>query len=243
MIRIAICDDSSYMREITKKSLINYSFQKNVDIQIDEYESGEKFLEVEGNGEREHDLIFMDYEFEEKGKDGIAIISEFRKMKKNTRVIFISSYSEVVFRSFEVEAFRFLVKPLEEDILFKAMDDFMESIAESAVLAVRINGENYLYPEIIISHVEGCGKNCIIHFADGRKAIMSNETLSAVESRLSKESFFRCHKSYLVNMEHVDSYSHAGITLDSKELILISRNKYKEFGLALSEYILKKRGI
>ncbi|MBR3602794.1 MAG: response regulator transcription factor [Lachnospiraceae bacterium] len=243
MLRIAVCDDSSFIRGITKKSLVKYSFQNNIDVEIDEYETGELLLQAEKSGEKQHQLIFIDYEFEEKGENGIAIISEFRKFNKNTKVIFLSSYPQVVFQSFEVEAFRFLVKPLEEDKLFKAMDDFMASIAEERVLTIRVEGENFFYQESIISHIEGCGKNCILHFSDNRRAVVSNETISSVEDRLSKEDFFRCHKSFLVNMRHVESYSHTDITLSTGETILISRNKYKYFGEALADYISGKRGI
>lgn len=243
MLRIAVCDDSSFMRKTTKKSLINYSFRKNIDIQIEEYESGELLLEAERTGEKEHDLIFIDYEFEEKGENGITIISEFRKLGKNTKVIFLSGYSQVVFQSFEVEAFRFLLKPLEEDKLFKAMDDFMDSIEKDLILSICIDGENFLYPEDIITYIEACGKNCIIHFSDNRKAVVSSETLSSVESRLSENNFFRCQKSFLVNMGHVTSYNHMGITLDSGDTVLISRNKYKEFSMVLADYISEKRGI
>lgn len=88
MLNVAVCDDSSYMREITKKYLMQYSFQKNVDIHIFEYENGELFLEAEKLNKVKHDLIFIDYEFEEKGKDGITIIRELRNLKKKYKGYF-----------------------------------------------------------------------------------------------------------------------------------------------------------
>ena len=65
MLRIAVCDDSSFIRGITKKSLVKYSFQNNIDVEIDEYETGELLLQAEKSGEKQHQLIFIDYEFEE----------------------------------------------------------------------------------------------------------------------------------------------------------------------------------
>ncbi len=242
MIQIALCDDSSYMRKVTKESLVKYSIQKNIELQIQEYESGEQLLEAEQSGENQHNLIFIDYEFEEKGENGLEIIMKLRKFQKNTKVIFLSSYSQVVFKSFEVDTFRFLVKPLEEEKLYKAMDDFLESIADERILKIRIDGENCLYEEGILTYMEGCGKNCILYFADGRKAVVCNETLSSVEERLS-DCFIRCHKSFLVNMEHIDSYNRTELTMDTGEKILISRTRYKDFIEAFTEYISKKRGI
>ena len=243
MLSVAVCDDSSYMRSITKKQLMNYAFQKNVEIQVYEYESGESLLESEISNKRVHDLIIIDFEFEEKGQNGIDIIRTLRKLKKKTKVIFLSSYPQVVFQSFEVDVYRFLVKPLDEKVLFKAMDDFIDSLATETILSVRIKGENCYYPEEIITFVEGYGKNCILHFSDEHQDVVCSETLSAIEERLSGDRFFRCHKSYLVNLGHVDSYNHAEITLDCEESIPLSRNKYKEFGAVLTEFITHKRGL
>lgn len=212
-------------------------------MQVDEYESGEVLLFAEKTGKSNHELIFIDYEFEEKSKNGIAIIRELREFKKNVKVIFVSCYAQVVFQSFEVEAFRFLVKPLEEDKLFKALDDYIKLNTCDPILSIRMNGENFFYHERIISYIEGSGKNCIIHFSDHRNEVVCNETLASVGDRLSKESFFRCHKSFLVNQEHVVSYNHTSISMDSGEVILISRNKFREFSEAFTEYILKRRGV
>ncbi|MGN0482235.1 MAG: LytR/AlgR family response regulator transcription factor [Lachnospiraceae bacterium] len=242
MIQIALCDDSSYMRKVTKERLLQYSVQKNIELQIQEYETGEQLLEVERSQEKQHDLIFIDYEFEEKGENGLEIIRKLRKFQKNTKVIFLSSYPQVVFQSFEVDAFRFLVKPLEEEKLFQAMDDFLDLLTEERILTVKIDGENGLIEEGSMTHIEGFGKSCILYFVNQRDAVVCNETISSVEERLS-DCFIRCHKSFLVNMEHIDSYSRTGLTLDTGEKILIGRTRYKNFIEAFTEFISKKRGI
>lgn len=243
MIKIALCDDSSYMRKVTKKSLLKYSVQKNIELQILEYDTGELLLAAEQSEKRGHDLIFIDYEFEGKGKNGLEIIRKLRSFRKNTKVIFLSSYPNVVFQSFEVDAFRFLVKPLEEEKLFKAMDDFWELITDKRLLSVRIDGESHLYEEERITHIEGFGKNCILYFVDQRDEVVCNETLSSLADRISKSCFFRCHKSFLVNMEHIDSYSRMELTMDTGKKILIGRTRYKNFIEAFTDFISKKRGI
>ena len=242
MLRIAICDDSSFMRDAIREKLLQYSFQNNVDFEIDEYESGEMFLEDEIEKNKKHDLVFIDYEFEEKGKNGIDIITKFREFQKDTKVVFISSYAQMVFQSFEVETFRFLTKPLEKEKLFKALDDFRAITAKDFRLSVNADGETFFFQESNISYIEGFGKNSIIHFSDARRDFICNETLGAIENRLSC-AFFRCHKSFLVNMSHVESYNHANITLDHGDEVVISRMKYKEFKEQLADYHLGRRGL
>lgn len=103
--------------------------------------------------------------------------------------------------------------------------------------------KTYYYYEDDILYVEGYGKNCILHFSDSKKDVICSKKLSDIEEKLSKDTFFRCHKSYIVNLKHVDAYSHSDITLDSGETVDISRNKYRDFGEALMEFVTKKRGM
>ena len=121
------------------------------------------------------------------------------------------------------------------------MDDFLNLLDTKAVLTVKIEGNTYYYYEDNILYVEG--KNCILHFSDSKKDVICSKKLSDIEEKLSNDTFFRCHKSYIVNLKHVDAYSHSDITLDSRETVDISRNKYRDFGEALMEFVTKKRGM
>lgn len=242
MIKIAVCDDSSAMREIIHNFLDQYSFQRNIDFKVDEYELGESLLVEETKCENNHDLIFIDYDFEEKGENGIHTVEKLRKIHRDTKVIFVSGYSQVVFQSFEVGTYRFLLKPVDEMKLANALDDFLTSFVENRMLSICENGETYLYHENAISCIEGFGKNSIIHFVDRREDSISNETLSALQKRLSK-SFFRCHKSFLINFAYVESYNHSEITLSCGHIADISRMKYKEFRDSLTDYIYHRREI
>ncbi len=233
MIKIAICDDSEYMRKETERLLLMYSVQKNVDFKISCFESGEEFIEKMDD----ISMVFLDYEFEDKGENGMVIAKKIRERNKDITIIFLSSYTNIVFDTFEVGAFRFLVKPVEEEKLFKAMDDFMENMNTDNVLSVRVEGINYFIRENQISYVEGAGKNCVIHYIDKQEELKCGETLAAIEERLSEESFFRCHKSFLINMRYVDSFNHTDLVLQNKDVIMISRNKYKPFTMAYSDYI------
>lgn len=237
MIKIAICDDSDYMREETKKYILKYSFKREFDYSLDEYETGKKLL----SSKKEYDLIFMDYQFEGTGLDGITIAKELRIRGIDATIIFLSSYPSVVFQSFEVGTFRFLVKPIEEEKFNAALDSFLLSMSEEKVLAVRVGGMNHFFKENTISYIEGYGKHCIIHFADKSEEFECHETLASVEERLSSKYFYRCYKSFIVNLKYVSSYSHTDVVLNNGESILISRTKYKEFTEIYSDYLTGQR--
>ena len=58
---------------------------------------------------------------------------------------------------------------------------------------------------------------------------------------LVPDSFFRCHRSYIVNLRHVQLYDKNEIRLDNEDCIPLSKRRYKSFGLAFMHY-LKERG-
>ena len=235
MVRIAVCDDSDFMRSETKKRILNYSVKKDLDYSLDEYDAGEKLV---GSGEK-YDLIFMDYEFENKGANGIDIAKQIREYDKNSTIVFASSYPSIVFDTFEVGTFRFLTKPIDDNKFNEVMDAFLRTMEEDNVLKIRLDGENHFFKESTISYVEGMGKNCILHFCDGREEMECHETLGAIEGRLSSKKFYRCYKSFLINLAQVDSYNHDEVTMSTGEKLLISRLKYKEFNNIYAEYLVK----
>ena len=235
MIRIAVCDDSKFMRSEIGNKILDYSVKKDFEYSLDTYDAGEKLVE---SGVK-YDLIFMDYEFEDNGANGLDIARKIRKSDKNSTIVFVSSYSSIVFDTFEVGTFRFLTKPVDDKKFCEVLDAFMQTLKEDNVLKIRLDGENHFFKESIISYVEGMGKNCILHFCDGRDEMECHETLGAIEGRLSSKKFYRCYKSFLINLAQVDSYNHSEVTMSTGDKLLISRLKYKEFNDIYADYLVR----
>ena len=165
------------------------------------------------------------------------IAKEIRKVNKEIMIIFLSSYPNIVFESFEVGTFRFLVKPIVEEKFFQAMDDLLKHFETDDVLTVKVDGTSYFIQGKQIAYIEGDGKNCIVQFIDKDDPLEIHETLSAVEGRLSEKKFFRCHKSFLVNLAYVASYNHTDVILENDETLMISRQRYKPFAEAYSRFL------
>ena len=235
MVKIAICDDSKFMRGEIKKRILDFSMKKDFDYTLNEYDAGEKLI---GSGEK-YDLIFMDYEFENNGENGLEIAKKIRSYDKNSTIVFATSYPSIVFDTFEVGTFRFLTKPIDDKKFYEVLDAFLKTMEEDDFLKIRLDGENHFFKESTISYVEGMGKNCILHFCDGREDMECHETLGAIEGRLSPQKFYRCYKSFLINLAQVDSYNHDEVTMSTGEKLLISRLKYKEFNSVYSDFLVK----
>ncbi len=235
MINIAICDDSSYIRKKNLDIITKYSIQKDLDCNIEQFESGEELLERIDDFE----LVFLDYQFEDKGADGMVIAREIRKRNAEVTIVFLSSYTNVVFETFEVRTFRFIDKPLTDEKLNSVMDAFLESIKKDNSICIKSYGEKRYIKVSQISFVEGDGKYCKIHLINKKEPIDCVETLSAVEEKIDSNDFFRCHKSFLINLKYVDSFTHSDLVMQDEALIAISRQKYKQFSEVYAEYMAK----
>ena len=231
MIRIAICDDENVMRGKTRQWLDTYSVQRNIDIDCHEFSTGIDFLKDESR----YNMIILDYQISE-NVNGISIAKKLRTYDKDIHIIFLTSHPKVVFSSFEVNTFRFLIKPLNPDKLFKALDDYVKSTEEDdTVLNIKLSGvTNGAIKMKNIMYLEGMGKYAMIH-TDTEK-IECRETLADVEKRLLPELFVRCHRSFIVNMRYITAYDYAQALLTDNREVPISKKKYDEFKSAFISY-------
>ena len=69
------------------------------------------------------------------------------------------------------------------------------------------------------------------------------EQIGTLEKQLKGKGFFRCHKSYLLNLRYVEVYNRQEAVLDNGERILIARRRYEAFGQEMLAYMRKNGGI
>lgn len=232
MLKIAICDDQKIMRNDVKKCLDDYSFQRDLDIVYREFSTGLDFLRDKSH----FDLVILDYRLSEDSQiNGLAVAKKLRSHNKGVSIIFLTSYPKVVFSSFEVDTFRFLVKPLEPEKLFKALDDYLKTTDKNDIpLAVKLDGVNTVLNAKKIRYLEGQGKYSLIHTGDDK--FECHELMSDLENRLPEDYFFRCHRSFVVNMKYVTAYDSTQIFLRGGQTVPVSKRKLEEFKAAFITY-------
>ena len=118
MIRIAICDDEKYMSDHIRSFVSDFFRKKNREISLHMFSGGEELLSYNG----QIDILFLDIQM--KDMDGMKTARKLRADQFRGFLVFITVLKEMVFQSFEVQAYDYLVKPAQiENELSKKDND------------------------------------------------------------------------------------------------------------------------
>lgn len=233
MLRIAICDDEKifcdYLRE--KLTAILKGMRENYILEC--YESIADFRRAEAA----FDILFLDVQMMD--GNGIQLAKEYKKKNETCAMIFISSFPEFVFEVFSLEAVDYLCKPVLEDKLKKAL--------ERALKKVERNGKKSLFIQTLhwcksvrfqsILYCEVIDRKLYLHTL--QEVIVYYGKIDELEKQLDSR-FFRCHRSYIVNLDYLIAYANGQITLKNQECIPVSRLRQKEFMQVMLHYMKGK---
>ncbi len=236
MVKIAICDDDPFMAQEIADHLSRYMEEKHITSYCaSSFSNGRALLESDCN----FDLIFLDIQMEQ--PDGMETAKMLRQRGNHSLLVFVTVLKEYVFDAFEVEAYDYLIKPLDGDHFRRTMDRAMKVLEQRAAksIIVRRGTSCEVVPLAQIVYCEVQGRKIYIHQNDG-KITCHYEKLDDFERRVDRR-FFRCHRSYLVNLDCVRG-SHAGqVTLSQGGQIPVSRLREQELAQALLRH-MKERG-
>lgn len=228
-MKIAICDDQMVMHTELKKHLENYAKKRNLIMIYNNYTNGFDLI----SSQNEYDIIFMDYQMAE--IDGLETARQIRKKNNETAIIFLTSFPDIVFDTFEVNTYRFLVKPIDDNKLEAALDSYLSDNDESNFILIKTDESNKKININDIIYIEASDKYCNIRTNEG--TVLFKKTLSEIEKMLPDDKFFRCHRTYLVGFRHIVSHTSTDVLFDNKERALISKVKLPPFRKAFTNYI------
>jgi len=228
-MRIAICDDEKIFYQDLANHLNYYSQEKATIINFDRYSSGKDLLLSDVS----YDVIFLDYQMPD--LNGLEVANKLREKNVKSLIIFLTSYPDIVFDTFKVNAFRFLTKPINKDKLFDALNDILKYYDNDNFIILTNNSSLSKINIDDIYFVEADNKSSIIHLSD--KTIYQPKLLSFFEKALPPDKFFRCHKSFIVGFKHIAKREGYEIIFDNRKSVYAGKTKITEFKNKYIEYL------
>ena len=213
--------------------------KKQTDCEIDTYGTGEDLLKADSV----YDIIFLDIQM--KGMNGIETAKALRQKADNTVLIFITGVKEYVFDAFDVSAFHYLIKPIEENKFWEVCDRAVLEVTKkkqnpSGQIFIKTRSQSITLEQSDVMYIESRAKKVEIHTKTN--IVEAYAAISELEKQLVG-SFYRCHRGYLVNMAFIAGYENDSITLNNGETIILSKDKYSEFVKVYMRYLKNGGGI
>lgn len=237
MIRTAICDD----QPDTRTALAALVRAQPYPCDLVEYASAAECLA----DPQPPDLLFLDIGLGPAGPDGMALARRMRERggAQQPVIIFVTGYDRYVFDAFDVGAFQYLLKPVDEQKfaeVFARAAALLEARRSPRALTLRFAHASKTVPVDAIRYIESSGHKVTLHLREGEFSCYAK--LNELEAEL-QGSFFRIHKGYLVNLAYLSSYTRAEVTLTSGERLLLSKYKYRDFVKAYLRFLKAGAGL
>jgi DNA-binding LytR/AlgR family response regulator len=185
------------------------------------------------------DLVFLDINMPE-----ISGIAFAKSLNKSIKIIFTTAYRDYAVEGFELKAVDYLLKPIAFERLLKAINTYFETLPNSEkqiqkntetndFIFVRSDRKMIKIDFEAIVYIESFSDYLKIHLET--ETIVTRETISAIEAKLPKQKFMRIHRSYIISIAHINSFTNEHITIKNKALP-ISRSYKKEVLEQLESY-------
>lgn len=240
MLKIAICDDD--VQELSRISdlLIQYKTEKNAAMKYDAFGAAVELLEAMKR--QAYDVLLLDVLMP--GMSGITAAHEIRGFDPAVKIVFLTSSPEFAVESYAVNAHYYLLKPGTTDKLFPILDRiFLEKDrTEEALSIVQPSGLIRL-PIGRIEFLEVYGKRLMFHFDDGSVKEIRGSISEFEDKLLCKDSFLKVHRSFIINMEYVQSLNARDLTTLAGKTVPVSRLLHSQVKEVYMQFLFVEKGV
>ena len=251
MIKVLIVENETAPAEILKSHL------KELFADVEILEVCET-VETSLNSIQRHlpDLVFLDVELNN-NENGFEILKKIDKL--TFEIIVTTAYDKYAILACKASVIDYLVKPISKEELYAAIEKYKEkrisrtigphqrtidpeqieqliSIYQSSTLSIKkfplptMTGYKFVDTKNII-YFQGADNQTLVHFLNGKKEYI-NMLLKGCEKLLSHSDFCRIHKSYFINLDHIEEYFKGKdgiVIMCNKDKLSVSREYKDEF--------------
>ncbi len=238
MLKVAICDD---IKEYIKKMEIyieQYGKENLVDVKICSYVNGDHLIQT--YTKKKYDIIFLDISMPK--MDGFELAGKIRKIDRDITIIFCTSFFSIANaqKAYDVEAKDFLKKPVTYKKIVAILDKVYNRKLINAEEKFMLKIQEGVFPILIsnIIYLETKDKAVILHTV--QRDFVTYQRMQEFENKLGDDLFFRCHTSFLVNLDYIETMRDTDLVLLDKNKTTIPFSKYNR--KELLQHLAKRMG-
>lgn len=241
-VQIVICEDISRDMEVTLDLCDRYAAEHGYDMDLLPYGSAEKLLS--DPAVRQADVLMLDIMMEGPNGPhpaGVEIARTLRREGYAGAIIFTTDSSEYYPEGFEVSAMHYLIKPLSYEAVSEALDRAVRQILKpQRVITVPVNRIQVTIATRTIRYAEVYGRETMLHTTTEPLRVLL--PLKRIEELLHGDPFLHCYRSYIINMDFVQSLEDDHFRLTGGTRIPITMRNRQSIRERYFAYKLSKQG-
>ena len=230
-MKIAICDDEPHICRQMKAEVNHY--YHCLDMLPVTFTSAEQLIAALKREPDNYLCIFMDIELN--GMNGMEAARRIRGMGLTIPVILLTSHRKFAMEGYEISAFRFLTKPLVRQKMAEALNAVESMQLQNRKMAIWQDGKEIYIPYQTIRYIKS--ENVYLRIQSVHQNYLVRDTLKKCMDRLPSLLFCQVHRSYAVNLSHVQSFDGACAIMENDERIPVSRHRQKLFRDSIARYL------
>lgn len=213
-MRVGVCDDDVLCQGAIVDIIEAWKECQELPlVEVCRYHSSEELLQALA-GRSRFDLVFLDIQIPDE-MSGIEVARRIRERDERVGIVFVTNYSEYAREGYQVNALRYLQKPVRAEQIYECLDivykQWRLTRDESLILNDYRGKTVLLYKNIL--YIEARGHNLIIHRAVESEPFSVRMSLGKLCERLPEGLFAKCHRAFVVNILYTRRIARDKITL------------------------------
>ncbi len=234
-MRVAICDDNIDELSRISSLLEDYRIECNSSITYEAFHSATELLETIKY--RNFDLFILDIIMP--NISGMEAAKEIRLLDSETPIIFLSSSREFAVESYRVNAEDYVLKPARKDEIFHVINkQFTKFMQEESYITLKIENGIIKIPFSKIVYIEVINRRVQFNLSNTDTKEAYGYLADYEKLLLSKPFFYKPHRSYLVNLNHVSQLDKNGFTTIIGKTVPVARDAFAKAKTAYMKYLL-----
>lgn len=223
-MHIVICEDERCFQDAIFRAVQNWrEATNNQDATCTCFSSSEELLASWENG-LSADLRFLDIQIPGE-LSGMALAKRIRERDQTVSIVFVTNYADYVYEGYVVNALRYLKKPIRNEDIYTCLEIAFRhySLLSQDKLSIVCCDQRLVLPYSEIIHVEIQSHYLRMTLSHSDEKPKVRARLRDFAMQLPQQLFAQCHRSYIINLDHIRRFTRENVMMSNHDVIPVSQ--------------------
>ncbi len=232
MIKVAVCDDETHIREKLTSIIKAYFCEQKRAVWVASYPSGLGLLKAN----IQFDIIFLDIEMPD--MNGIETAEKLRCWDVSSKIIYVTNYEKYKSCVYKVHIFDYICKPVQENVICEVLSEAVRcldhALEQQKYAFMTQEGIITLEPDDIY-YFEYQSRKVVINSSQGK--YIAAYSLKELYEKFSKYHFESSHKSFILNLIHIKSIKGFDIYMKNGDVVPLAQKRAVDFKKRFHDFL------